>query len=157
MYKALCVATLLLAAFTFVWGSKPVAATAAGLPGPVILTRMSLMNQTSAIPATTLFTPTANGLYRVSAYMAMTVGEPTNQDGYWNLSLNWTDDAGAENDSQLYLYVFEAPEHAFSATSGDLDNTYVVRAIAGVPVTFSVSNNNNAGGTYEVFLTVEKL
>jgi hypothetical protein len=64
----------------------------AGVP---IVASVQLTNLTSSLPQTTLFTPSQNGLYRVSPYMVITVPVSTGL-GSWQFYLNWADDAGQE-------------------------------------------------------------
>src|SRR5215467_14162580 len=89
-------ALVVIAACCFLAGRS--AGSADGLPAtPQIIRRVELTNQTAPIPTTTLFTPSHNGLYRVSSYMTLTSGDSRGRDvGVWDLSLDWTDDAGAE-------------------------------------------------------------
>ena len=93
MYKALCAVGLLLATLVLTSGSKPVDASATGLPSPVIVKRVALTNQTETIPITTIVTVAQTGMYRVSAYM--TAITQSNGTHVKYLHLNWNDDAGA--------------------------------------------------------------
>ena len=61
---------------------------------PIVAT-VSLTGQTGDITTTTLFTPTASGLYEVSVYMVCT----TAGGGTLSCTIGWTDDAQAQSTS----------------------------------------------------------
>jgi hypothetical protein len=160
MYKTLCVAAILVATIVFTSGNKPADASTVGLPSPVIVAKISLTNQTQQIPTTTLFTPTTSGLYRVSIYFSMT--KPVTQLE-WDTSLYFTDEAGAENMTggasvaRLNYSLNAIPPTAWATTtSGDPVAPVTFRAIAGTPVSYSVSGPAS-GDTYELFLVAERL
>src|SRR5271154_2878315 len=94
MYKTLAAAALLLAVFAFTLGNRFATAAPTGTVTPVIVASRALTGRTTMIPTTTLFTPSVTGLYRVSAYIAMSTAGTTGCP--WELTLGWTDDAGAE-------------------------------------------------------------
>jgi len=133
MYKVLCVAVLLLATFAFVSGSKPADAAASGLPTPVILARNKLVNQTAPIPLTTIFTPTADGLYRIS-----------------------TDASGA----QMFDFDLIA---GYNQQLGQFDEygysvPLVFEAKAGTPVAYAVTESGPPDNSvYAIYYTVERL
>src|SRR5260370_3409405 len=104
MYKSICAVAVVLAAFTLVSGNRPAGASQAAPTSPPIVARAKLPNQTAAIPVTTLFTPTQDGLYRLSVYTTQTVSVP-NSSASWGLNLFWTDDAGSE---QAYPTIYQA-------------------------------------------------
>jgi hypothetical protein len=74
-------------------GTASTSAYVAITAAPTIVAKLALLDQTAAIPLTTLFTPTRTGLYRISAYGAMTVVSPNSAS--WAVYLGWTDDSGA--------------------------------------------------------------
>jgi hypothetical protein len=158
MYKVLCLVGLLLATFALTSGSKPADASASGLPSPVILARVSLTNQTAVIPTTTIFTPAQSGVYRVSTYLAQTANLQTGL-GTWYLEFNWTDEAGAEQATPIFVVDRQAAPQAYGSTqAGDLVNNFTFRAIAGQPVSYSVTDlGSGAAGTYELFIVLERL
>jgi hypothetical protein len=160
MNKSLCVASLLLATFVFAsHGSTP---TAVNLP--VIVASGKLANQTAPINAT-IFTPPHTGLYRLSVYITMT---KTGGSG-WAYNLYWSDDAGAENTFQLssissggmiILNGGSLPPSAFAYNNTVQAPGSVVpfEAIAGVPVTYTVTQNGPPDGSvYSLYYTVERL
>jgi hypothetical protein len=158
MYKTIAVAALLLAAFVFTSGNRSADASPTTLPSPVIVARVALLGQTATIPTTTLFTPKVSGLFRISAYLAMTTQGTTG--GVWTFQVGWTDEAGAEAPTEVPLYVTDnqRPPNAFAwgqNISGE--QTVILRAIANTPVTYTVFGDASAGGAYEVFITAERL
>ena len=154
MIKTICSAALIVAmALT---GSKPVEGSGTTLSSPAIVAKVAVTGQSAVIPATKVFTPKVSGLYRISSYMAMTT-PGSNASGGWYLQLNWTDDAGAEASDLLILGDTQRPSSAFAFPYGP-GNAFTFRAVAGVPVSYSViDGGSNANGTYELFFTVERL
>jgi hypothetical protein len=156
VYKNLSIAVLLVA-FGLV-AARSTGTPAPNATSPVILKKLVLKNQTASIPTTTLFTPATGGLFRVSAYMTQT--SPGTGSGQWLLQMNWTDDAGQEYDAIGGVYDKATQSLAYcTATESELafvpcGATFV--ANAGTPVTYSVQGDGG-GGTYEVFLVVERL
>src|SRR6266536_3222650 len=101
MYKALCVAALMVGVLALTGRNS--SASPAPLTSPLIVAKGKLVNQTAEIPQTTIYTPSATGLYRLNAYMVET--SPISSQGvYWSFNLLWTDDGGAQsNGSNMYL------------------------------------------------------
>jgi hypothetical protein len=155
MYKAVCVAVLLYAMFSLT-GSKSADASAAGsLTSPVIVAKVSRTGRTTTIPITTIFTPRVSGLFRIAPYLAVT--SPGVGNGAWMLSINYTDEAGAEQIDETFVNNNALPPRAWSPTIVNGGAApFVFRAIAGSPVSYSVSAAQTSG-TYELFLTVERL
>ena len=164
LYKNLSIAVLLV-----VFGL--VAARSTGTPAPTttsptIVRKVVLVNQTAPIPTTTIFTPGASGLFRVSVYMTQV--SPGGADDSWSCNLNWTDDAGAESSSAVNFYgiitmgVRQTPPNAYGSlsSSGNVGNVVTIEAVAGQPITFSVQpllGRSGGDGTYSLYLTVERL
>src|SRR5258708_639020 len=162
MNKPLAVAGLVLGPLVLGFATNN-SDTATGFVGPHVVATVKVTNQTAAIPTTTIYRPRQSGLYRISSYIATTT--PGNLDGgYWNLWLGWTDDAGAETMAPLELRGVVTPPNAYGYTpsTGDLNafpgggSSFVIRAVAGTPVTYAVTNTGT-NGTYEVVLAVERL
>ena len=140
--------------------------SAGSLAYPRIVASVHRTNLTAAIPQTTVFTPQRNGLFRVTAYMTLTV--PAEASQLWLLGLNWTDDAGAEQSvGYVGVYSNSTPPYAYGLNS-DAYPPYgysqlspaalAFRANAGVPIKYSVSPYGTPeGSTYELFFTVEEL
>lgn len=124
-------------ASTSAWVSLPSA--------PAVVATIALYNQTGNVPTTTLFTPVTNGLYRFTAYMAETVAGGTG--GAWSLEVNWDDFRGQQG-MPVELGCNQVDEAPVTSVSGEVQ--------AGQPITYNVGGDN-ASGTYEVLLTVERL
>ncbi len=118
---------------------------------PQIVAKISLLNQTTSLPATTILTPTTNGTYRLSVYWAETVPGPN--VGNWQLTFGWTDEVGAESNGQgLILYPTKAPPF------DSVQQTQIVRANAGTPITYTVGGLGAVPtGTYDLFIVAEKI
>jgi hypothetical protein len=61
---------------------------------PHIVTDLRLTAQTETIPITTFFTPKTDGIYRVSAYMVVTLPGAQGCSDFWVLIASWTDESG---------------------------------------------------------------
>ena len=98
--------------------------------------RLRLVDQTEAIPETTVFTPEAEGEFRISGYLTT---EPTAQDGDIRVDVDWTDDFRGPIPGRPAR--FSAP-----GSFGPLPNpstsyvtfTLLARVKAGTPITVSV-------------------
>lgn len=104
---------------------------------PLIVAKVSLTNQTAQIPWTTLVTPTATHLYRISVYM----DGPREND--WSLDVLWTDDNGQQG----------------AGVQTNNPGNYVtwvatIRDMAGSPLKYQVAGSE---GSYSLSLTVEQL
>jgi hypothetical protein len=78
----------------------------------------------------------------------------------WDLTLGWTDDAGAEQaENLLQLSASAHPPDDYGFGENALTQTAIMRAVAGSPITYNVPNTGCSGdnGTYELFLTAERL
>jgi hypothetical protein len=111
---------------------------------PAVVATVALFNQTANIPTTTLYTPTADGLYRFTMWIGCKEGTI---NGYWDATLTWNDFAAIQG---------------FNVTSdcnnGDESTPMSERAEmqAGQPVTYNVVGQPPTG-VYTVFITIEKL
>jgi hypothetical protein len=162
MYKTLGIAVVLLAAFAFMSGSRSADASPTTPIGPAIVAHGKLVNQTAPINTTTIFTPTHTGLFRLSIYMTCT---KTGNSSNWFYNFNWSDDAGAENanvngGSLIYIHSNYGPPSAYAFN----DATYwpgsavPFEAIAGVPVTYTVTQSGAPDGSaYSLYYVVERL
>jgi hypothetical protein len=161
MYKSICVLVVLQTAFVFTSGSKPADATPAAPVGPAIIAHVKLVNQTAPIPSTTIFTPSQNGLYRLSAYATITT--PAQSDSsYWTFSFDWTDDSGQTafgGNGVLYPTSGNGVAGPFGwANVAGFGPTIVFEAKAGLPVTYSMTLNGPADASvYALYFTVERL
>jgi len=90
-----------------------------------------------------VFTPTTDGLFRVTFYMESIPLTGT----LWDLSFKYTDDLKARNTPVWQVH------------GGQIaDFTYIFREVAGQPITYTVAGGNNPpGASYDLFITVEQL
>ena len=89
MRKTLWLALILMAVTSFAQDAQ----RATTIVNPTIVATVALTSQTANISKTALYTPTADGVFRISAYMTMVVSGAT---GAWWLTGYWNDDGGAE-------------------------------------------------------------
>lgn len=150
MYKNLSIA-LLLVVFGLIAG-RSIAKSDSAVTSPVIVKRLALMNQNGQTSAT-LFTPSRSGLFRMSVYMVMTNGQASN----YEFDMSWSDDAGDETNGPVVD--LGGKNWSFSATSngGPPGGVAVFEGVAGRPVIYSVVDNSGSGGTYSLYLVVERL
>jgi hypothetical protein len=117
-----------------------------------------LVNQTASIPTTTIFTPTQDGLYRMSVYITMTKADP-NSGSYWTYNIAWTDDAGAESENELFHQNDNTPGqfvYQFLATLGGTAVPF--EAKAGTPVTHSTKQVGPPDSSaYSLYYVIERL
>ena len=101
-----------------------------------------LLKQTAPIPVTTLFTPTAPGMFRVSAEIT-----PTNSSGTWFVSVLWKDQL---RPNQVYS--------CYNSCDGGypefLSTTMMVSKDS--PIQYYASPWNEVGG-YNLFIVLEQL
>jgi hypothetical protein len=97
----------------------------------------------------TLFTPTLNGLYRITAY-ADVLPQST---GDVCTTAAWTDESGNQSQA-ISLGLSEcALVGSYNAGGGSL----IVHALPYEPVSLTVSLQNGFNGVYNLFVTVEQL
>jgi hypothetical protein len=154
MYKSVCAAVLLLAAVAFTSGGKIVRAAGSSLTAPVIVASVKMPSQAAPIPETTIFTPSQDGLYRVSAYATTTKVGRTAQ---WTYSLAWTDDAGP----QVEMFVLQQQTNQRGPFVNDA-NTFggavrVFEAKAGAPIEFNLRQEYSDGSEISLYFVVEQL
>jgi hypothetical protein len=165
MYKTLGISLVLLAVFAFTSGSRSADASPSTAVSAPIVAKGKLVNQ-STIPTTTIFTPIQSGFYRLSVYMTIT--SPVTNASQWSYNLNWSDDAGAEQaQAPLFAFGYQTP----GVYPGAYGTTPVIsignpgpgavltfQAVAGSPVTYSVSGGIPADGSlFSLYYVVERL
>ena len=142
LVTALAVVVLLIAGI--VWADNPHNLPAA----PVIVAQSDNVGQTTAIPPTTLFTPTVDGDYRLSIYLEDSPGVGNALCASWS----WTDDYASRGD------LFDIGINATSQFGGTIR---VLRVKAGTPVVIQIVDNAPQGcvipPNYGAFFTLEKL
>jgi hypothetical protein len=142
---------------------------------PRIVAKVALTNQTGSTPPTTILTPTANSLYRISVYMVQVFPQnATCSDcGDVYASFQWTDDGGTQSmgnlnetgccggpnlstpiNLQLYPTGGDGTANCaahpcfpflFGYPAGLPGGTFLVRANAGTPLIYSVTLFGNDG------------
>jgi hypothetical protein len=98
---------------------------------PQIVATVNLLSQTAGTTTTTLFTPAANGWYRVNAYYLRTSGT-----GNGGATWNWTDENGVSQQSQI-------------------DQARPIYVQGGNPITATASYTGT--GTYNLRFVIESL
>ena len=112
---------------------------------PMVATK-SLTGQTGDIGATTLFTPSATGTYRVSVYLVCT----TAGTGTLSLTIGWTDDAQAQTTKP-------ATDINLNTKGNASSGVFFINATA-VAITYTAAIAGKAGSpVYSVYLTLEQL
>src|SRR5215831_12752696 len=116
-----------------------------------IVAQVSLTNQTSSIPRTTLVTPSADALYRVTAYFNTVKGDALGTR--WCLFFYWGDDEGQRSIGPFGV-------DALGDTGPTVASTTVPAQVqAGRPLRYQTGPC--PGGTkndpYNLYITVEQL
>jgi hypothetical protein len=127
---------------------------------PLILAKRRLVNQTAPIPATTIFTPTQSGLYRLSMYATVTQANPSTNDN-WYTHIYWSDDAGAEESNAagdiLSWNSGNTPPSAWANSTGDQPGLVITfEAVAGMPISYAVDGVAD-GSAFSLYYVVELL
>jgi hypothetical protein len=152
MFRIPCGVMLALATLAVI-GDKPAAFPAATPTYPLIVAKVARMEQTQAIPTTTIFNVTESGLYRVTTYATVISGQ---SDGYVNVVLNYTDPAGPEEYYAAELYGAQVPPRAYGLSEeGDPANSFTFIALSGTQISFSVGQTPPL--TYDLAIVVERL
>ncbi len=156
MYKTVFVIAILLSALALTSGGSD-NGSSLPLSSPRLVARGKLLNQTAAIPVTTLFTATASGLYRLSVYGSTTTADPSSLTAY-SYNLYWTDISGATNRDLDVIdgggNVAGIWNQSFTYPTG----TEVFQAEAGTAVTYEVTQSGQPDTTvYALYWTVERL
>jgi hypothetical protein len=113
---------------------------------PKIESSSSFTGQTSALATTTIFTPAADGLYRVNIYMSVTAGMSIPSV---TAHLKWTDNGGAaQNNNQIQA----AGVSPCSAATQSLP----IFAKSGTNITIETSGLSGSP-TYDLLVSVESL
>ena len=112
---------------------------------PVVVKRFKLTGQTQRIPTTTIFTPRATGMFRVSLVGVETVAA---NNGAWDIFVDWKGLVSVASTS-VHLRTLLLNEVATSAT---------FTAVAGTPIHVSSFKVQKVGGSsYDVFIVIERL
>ena len=110
---------------------------------PCIVASVSLTNQTGAFSDVTIYTPPADGFFRVAYYELVAPGPGEG----WSFTWKWTDDFQEEIFGPFQL----RPGNYFNA------GIQGMHVRAGHAITYSVSPSNGVGEVYSLYATVEQL
>jgi hypothetical protein len=153
MYKTLGVVALFIGLLN-VSGRTSDAAPSTAFTNPVIVATGQVLNQITPISKTTIFTPSQDGLFRLSVYATIT--EPnSNSSSEWNYNLFWTDVAGLESQRRLLI-----SNNALRGVFNWNNPLYplVFQGVAGAPVSYSVVLSGAPDHTaYSLYYVVEQL
>jgi hypothetical protein len=123
-----------------------------GVPSSIVV-KVDLTGQHANIAPTTLYTPPASGMYRVSAYLIVTtISSPGST--LPSLTIGWTD---PDNNTAQTLVL--TPTNTGNALTTYQDGTAVIDAKTAVAITYTTSGYTS-GGTpmqYSVHLRLESL
>jgi|GEM_PF-5569642 len=116
-----------------------------------IVAQVSLTNQTLGIPRTTLVTPSADALYRVTAYFDLANGDALYTR--WCLGFFYADDVARRGGD--FLEITAPGDYLATAAS----TTFAAQVRAGMPLTYTtgVCNGGNKKDPYNLYITVEQL
>jgi hypothetical protein len=157
MNKTLCMMVLLLGgALALSFGSANAPSTSS--TSPVIIVKRRLVNQTAPIPTTTIFTPTHDGVFRLSAYATITSADPASQS-YWVWNPTWTDDAGSEYcNGQCYIGQGNSPGQFLLQLGLGLGMVMTIEAKGGTPITYSMYQQGNPDNSaYSLYYVLEQI
>lgn len=115
---------------------------------PCVVATTSLTNQREGIAPTILYTPTAEGTFRINVYISAT-GGGTGQS-QWDIFVRWKDRIGER--------------HAGLPASNNISDapfgTFVVHDLAGQPLEYRTSaypERGQAPRAYDLYIVVEQL
>jgi hypothetical protein len=149
MKRNLLIVVAVLLAGTFSHGQKK-ANRKADVPNIVV--RFSTVNQSTSLPATTIFAPSVSGLFRVSAYLDYSPGILNSTTiNPVNLRFSWTDDFGAQIRQNSNLSVLPVPDIA------EQDLVLPLRLIAGQPLQVQVTLFGAIPTTFNLYVVVEDM
>lgn len=117
-----------------------------GLGHATLVGSVALTGQTAAIGTTTLYTPAASGVYRVSVYMVCT----TTGTGTLSCTIAWSDDKQGQSSSP-------AGNIDLSVSGQASSGTLFIRSTA-TAITYATAIAGLAGSPqYAIFITLERL
>jgi hypothetical protein len=127
---------------------------------PAEYATVDLTGQVAAIAATTLYTPTATAMFRISAYLKITT--PGTSPVLGPVTITYTDGTDSVAQSAVMLMATEAGAAATSnsgnATSSKLIGSMTIFAKTGVAIQYAVALTGTVGsGAYEVHLKCEQM
>jgi hypothetical protein len=154
MYKTLCIVALLVGSLALT-GRTSNAASSTVFTSAVIVATGQVLDQIDPIDTTTIFTPSQDGLFRLSVYATITKPN-SNSLSEWNYNLLWTDAAGPESQRRLLI-----SNNALRGVFNWNNPAYplVFQGTAGAPVSYSVLRipNKPDHTMYSLYYVVEQL
>ena len=132
---------------------------------PSELAMIDLTGQTSAKTTTTLYTPTATGMFRISVYAKVTTvdGSSSSLGGTTGLTIGYADGTDSIAQTLVAQLAKETGSAAIvnsgNTTATKLLGSVIVFAQIGVPITYAFDYTSGTAGTmaYELHLKVEAL
>lgn len=132
---------------------------------PAEYATIDLTGKTAAITATTLYTPAATGMFRISVYAKVTTadGASSSLGGSTGLTIGYTDGTDNIAQSTVAQLVTQAGAAAIvnagNTTATKLLGSVVIYALTGVAITYAFDYTSGTPGTmtYELHLKVEAL
>jgi hypothetical protein len=116
---------------------------------PQVVFHKEYLNQTGAIPPTVLFTPSSDNNFRLNVYIAVSNCAGGNGGGDVNIFTTWNDSVASNTFS---------PVLAFCGVNGATtfgEGSQILHVAAGTPISFYTGNN--AGSSYNLYITLERL
>lgn len=136
-----------------------IATVGSGIPAQVAT--VDLTAQTAAITATTLYTPTATGLFRVIAYLKITTAGTSPIVGPVTIAYTDGTDSVAQSvimSCQTQAGVAQATGNSGNTTTSVLTGTLAIWAKTGVAITYAIALTGTVGaGQYEAHLRLESM
>jgi hypothetical protein len=135
-------------------GSGNMSAYVTNYANEITVSNVDLLNQTANIASTTLFTPAAGGLYRISAYLIVTTVDGTSST-LPALTIGWTD---PDNSTAQTLVL--TPTNAGNTFTTHQTATCLINAKISVIVTFSTgsyASDTPATMAYSLHIRIEAL
>jgi hypothetical protein len=127
---------------------------------PVEYATVDLTAQVAAIAATTLYTPTLTGMFRISAYLKVTTPDATSST-LGPVTITYTDGSDLVAQSNVMLMANEAgaavTSNSGNTTAAKLIGSMVIYAIAVTPIQYAVAYTSTGTMAYEVHLKLEAM
>jgi hypothetical protein len=115
-----------------------------------IVAQVSITNQSASIPRTVLVTPSADALYRVTAYFDSSKLDQSKS--VWCLVTAWTDDAAPRRQT---VHIDSSANQGYPTW---LSTTFSTRVKAGVSLIYEVTRcTGQVNNPFDLYLTVEQL
>jgi hypothetical protein len=127
---------------------------------PLIVAKGKVLNQNAPVPTTTIYTPTQDGLFRLSVYGTVSQID-TVSNVFWDVKVSWTDSSGPTSVSGFcFTENGDATAQPFFWNAEGFSGAPVIlQAKAGEPITFAVAQTGGTigNGAYSIYYTLERL